>query len=124
MRFFDTNWLKDRHYTAHTLLLSAFQASGGMTHFMQCFDQVVAFYCENYAAKSAEKQKRDGAAKVQQTDSTPLQFHMEPMEIDQNTPSSSSTTTTTTTTTTSQANRAFEEELAAVETTLQWYSSV
>jgi hypothetical protein len=89
-----------------------------MTHFMQCFDLVVAFYCENYATKSAEKQKRD-AAKVQHTDAAPLQFHMEPMEVDQNA-TSSSTTTTTTSASISQVDRTFEEELGAVETTLIW----
>ena len=94
-----------------------------MTHFMQSFDQVVAFYCEHYAAKSAEKQKRETAKA--QPEATPLQFHMEPMEVDQNTSSNSSTTTTTTTTTTtSPMNRAFEEELVAVETTLTWYELV
>lgn len=82
---------------------------------MQSFDQVVAFYCENYAVKSAEKQKRD--AKLQQAETSPLQFHMEPMDIDHSATGSSTTTTSTT----SPASKAFEEELGAVETTLTWY---
>lgn len=108
----------DRHYTAHTLLLNAFHASGGMTHFMQCFDQVVTFYLENYAGKSTERQKvSKDRVQPDPTSQTPLQFQLDPMEVDQSSSSSSTTTTTTTTTT---SNRVFEEELAAVETTLTW----
>lgn len=97
---------------------------------MQCFDQVVAFYLANYAGKSSERQKQREKVQPDPTAQTPLQFQLEPMEIDQSGSSSnaagaSSTTTTTTTTATttaSPASRAFEEELAAVETTLQWYT--
>ena len=89
-----------------------------MTHFMQSFDQVVAFYIENYATKYAEKHKRE-AMKGAQSDM--LQFHMDPLEIE-NAPSSSTPPTTTTTTTTSTPqSKAFEEELLSVETTLTWY---
>jgi hypothetical protein len=107
----------DRHYTAHTLLLNAFHASGGMTHFMQCFDQVVAFYLENYAAKAGERQKQREASRAQQHEPAPLQFHLEPMDIDHSSSSSSSNSSASTFT---PATKTFDEEVSAVETTLTW----
>lgn len=85
---------------------------------MQCFDQVVAFYLENYAGKS-ERQKSSDRTQPDPTSQTALQFQMEPMEVDQ-VGAGTTTTTTTTTSTASPASRLFEEELAAVETTLTW----
>lgn len=89
-----------------------------MEHFLRCFDYVVAFYMENYAARAAEKRQQQQQQQQQSPQQGTLQFHLEPMEIDQSTTAASSASSSN-----SSTAKVFDEDLAAVEQTLAWYAT-